>query len=327
MGESQLNYILYAAAAVVVVILAVNASRYANMLDRNSKLPGAFIGAVILAAITSMPEFFTSLSSVTLFDMRDFPVGNVLGSNIFNLSVMSVMMLFYMKKFRKAKLSRVYSRIAIIVIVMYALAGIGFIAGDRLSVAHFGIVSVLIAILYIAGAKYAAMADDITADESALKYAASVNKKLSNRQVLGRLIATAGFLVIASGAVTYAAGNLTVEWGLSNGFAGAIFLGIATSIPEVTSVITLFRVKNFDIAVGGIIGSSMFNFLILAVTDAVYQRNIYVVSEPKIEIMTLTGLLSTAFFLLMMIERERDRRMNYICPVLIILCYGGFFLI
>lgn len=322
-----MNYVLYAVSAVVVVILAVNASRYANMLDRNSRLPGAFIGGVILAAITSLPEFFTSLSSVTIFSMHDFPVGNVLGSNIFNLSVMSVVILFYVKKFSKAKLSRVYSRIAIIVIIMYALVGIGFIAGDRLSVAHFGIVSVLVAMLYIAGAKYAAMSDDTTADESALKYAASIKKDLSNRQAMGRLIATSGFLVIASGVVTYAAGNLTVEWGLSHGFAGAIFLGIATSIPEVTSVITLFRVKNFDIAVGGIIGSSMFNFLILAVTDAVYLRNIYIVSEPKIEIMTLAGLLSTAFFLLMMIEREKDRRMNYICPVLIILCYAGFFLI
>ncbi len=321
------NYILYVAAAAVVVVLAVNASRYANMLDRNSKLPGAFIGAVILAAITSLPEFFTSISSVTLFDMKDFPVGNVLGSNIFNLSVMSLVILVYSKKFSKARLSRVYSRIAVIVIIMYALAGIGFIAGDRLTLAHFGAASLLIALLYIAGAKYAAMADDITADESALKYVASIDKGLSNRQALGRLIATAGFLVIASGVVTYAAGNLTVAWGLSNGFAGAVFLGIATSIPEVTSVITLFRVKNFDIAVGGIIGSSMFNFLILAVTDAVYLRNIYVVSEPKIEIMTLTGLLSTAFFLLMMIEREKDRRMNIICPVLIIICYAGFFFI
>lgn len=327
MGDFVLDYIIYAVAAVVVVVLAVNASRYANMLDRNSKLPGAFIGAVILAAITSLPEFFTSLSSVTIFHMQDFPVGNVLGSNIFNLSVMSLMILVYGKKFKKARLSRVYSRIAIIVIVMYALAGIGFIAGDRLSVAHFGIVSVLIAMLYIAGAKYAAMADDTTADESALKYVASVDKELSNRQALGRLIVTSGFLVIASGVVTYAAGNLTVAWGLSNGFAGAVFLGIATSIPEVTSVVTLFRVKNFDIAVGGIIGSSMFNFLILAVTDAVYLRNIYMVSEPKIEIMTLAGLLSTAFFLLMMIEREKDRRMNIVCPVLIILCYAGFFFI
>ena len=309
MGDFVLDYIIYAVAAVVVVVLAVNASRYANMLDRNSKLPGAFIGAVILAAITSLPEFFTSLSSVTIFHMQDFPVGNVLGSNIFNLSVMSLMILVYGKKFRKARLSRVYSRIAIIVII------------------NFGIVSVLIAMLYIAGAKYAAMADDTTADESALKYVASVDKGLSNRQALGRLIVTSGFLVIASGVVTYAAGNLTVAWGLSNGFAGAVFLGIATSIPEVTSVVTLFRVKNFDIAVGGIIGSSMFNFLILAVTDAVYLRNIYMVSEPKIEIMTLAGLLSTAFFLLMMIEREKDRRMNIVCPALIILCYAGFFFI
>ena len=193
MGDFVLDYIIYAVAAVVVVVLAVNASRYANMLDRNSKLPGAFIGAVILAAITSLPEFFTSLSSVTIFHMQDFPVGNVLGSNIFNLSVMSLMILVYGKKFKKARLSRVYSRIAIIVIVMYALAGIGFIAGDRLSVAHFGIVSVLIAMLYIAGAKYAAMADDTTADESALKYVASVDKGLSNRQALGRLIVTSGW--------------------------------------------------------------------------------------------------------------------------------------
>ena len=62
MGDFVLDYIIYAVAAVVVVVLAVNASRYANMLDRNSKLPGAFIGTVILAAITSLLAKIPSIS-------------------------------------------------------------------------------------------------------------------------------------------------------------------------------------------------------------------------------------------------------------------------
>lgn len=320
-------YIGYLISVVFVVWLAINAARYANMLDRNSKMAGAFIGAVILAVVTSMPEFFTSISAITIFDMPDFPAGNVLGSNIFNLVIVSAAILVYRKRFTKAKISGIYSRVAVILLIMYAIIGAVFGGVLNASIGHSSIVSPLIILIYILAVKYISVAHDDTADEAALKFIASADKSLEGKAALKRLIVTGVLLLIASAAMTYTAGLITIRLGFEGGFGGAIFLGIATSVPELTSLITLFRVKNYDIAVGSMVGSNLFNFSILALTDIICREDMYLVGQAKTPVMVVTGILTTAIFLFMLMERKNNKKIEVVCPVLILLCYVAFFVI
>lgn len=320
-------YLGYLASVVIVVWLAINAARYANMLDRNSKVAGAFIGAVILAVVTSMPEFFTSISAVTIFDMPDFPAGNILGSNIFNLVVVSIAILIYRKKFTKAKISGIYSRIGIILLMIYALVAAVFADIITMRIGHSSIMSPIIIIIYIITAKYISIAHDDTADESALKYIASVDCPLETKQAMKRLLITGVFLVVASAAMTYTAGLITIEWGIEGGFGGAIFLGIATSVPELTSLITLFRVRNYDVAIGSMVGSNLFNFSILAIADIICREDMYLVGQAKTPVMVITGIITTGLFLFMLMERKHSKKIEVACPLLILACYGAFFFI
>ena len=59
-----LVYIGYAVTVIVVVLLSFKLGKYVDIIDAKSKISGAFIGGVMLAAVTSLPELFTSLSSV-----------------------------------------------------------------------------------------------------------------------------------------------------------------------------------------------------------------------------------------------------------------------
>lgn len=320
-------YLGYLVSVAIVIILAVNAARYANMLDRNSKLAGAFIGAVILAVVTSMPEFFTSISAVTVFNMPDFPAGNILGSNIFNLVIVSAAILIYRKKFSKAKISGIYVRVGVILLVMYALVASVF--GDIITfkIGHASVMSPIIIVVYLIVIAYIAHAHDDVADESALKYIASIDCPLDAKQAVRRLVITGLLLVLASAAMTYTAGLITIEWGIEGGFAGAIFLGIATSVPELASLITLFRVKNYDIAIGSMVGSNVFNFSILALADIICRENMYLVGQAKTPVMVITGIITTAIFLFMLMERKHSKKIEVVCPVLILACYAAFFFI
>lgn len=57
--------------AVLVVYLSVRLSYYVDCLDKKTNLSGAFIGGVMLAAVTSLPELFTSLTAVLALDQPD----------------------------------------------------------------------------------------------------------------------------------------------------------------------------------------------------------------------------------------------------------------
>lgn len=320
-------YPIYLLSVAGVVYLAIKAAQYANIMDQKTNMSGAFIGVIILAIVTSMPEVFTSVAAITIFDFSDLPAGNVLGSNLFNITIVAVAALYYRKKFQKAVLSSIYSKIAVIVLIMYILVAAVFAGVISLRIFRSSIVSPIIIIIYIFVARIVYSTTDQKADEAALQYASQSKISMSGKKAFVRLMITGVVLLIVSAVMTYSAGMLTRRWGIEGGFGGAIFLGIATSVPELTSFLTLFKVRNYDIAVGSMIGSNMFNFTILAATDMIYRGNVFLPGQMKAAVMVITGLLSTALFLYMLLERNDNKKVNLICPVLIIGCYIGFLLI
>ncbi|MBQ2429353.1 MAG: hypothetical protein II274_00700, partial [Alistipes sp.] len=88
-------YILYLITVTAVVWFSILASRYIDMIDRSTRLSGAFLGGVLLSAITSLPELFTSISATILIDNPSLCIGNILGSNLFNFGMLAVVILCF----------------------------------------------------------------------------------------------------------------------------------------------------------------------------------------------------------------------------------------
>ena len=82
-----------------------------------------------------------------------------------------------------------------------------------------------------------------------------------------RFVIAAGVLIGASIAITYVSDVVAESLELGKTFAGALLLGLTTSLPEVVSTVALCHKKNFNAAFGNIFGSNMFNFMILVVAD------------------------------------------------------------
>ena len=77
---------LYISLAAIVVIASIYLSKYVDALDKKTNLSGAFIGGVILAADTSLPELFTSVTAVVMLSLADLVQGNGYGRNFFNFT-------------------------------------------------------------------------------------------------------------------------------------------------------------------------------------------------------------------------------------------------
>ena len=121
--------------------------------------------------------------------------------------------------------------------------------------------------------------------------------------------------------VTLVTDNIATELNLSTSFAGAIFLGVATSLPELTAVITLMKLKNYDAALGNIIGSNIFNMTIISVVDVInYKENIFNVLVTDLELrenisfLLILGLINSIILMIALVRKKSINIITYIIP-------------
>lgn len=306
-------YIEYLLCAIVVTFCSIKASNYIDMLDKRTKLSGAFLGGVLLSAVTSLPELFTSLSSCFMLDKPELCMGNILGSDLFNIAVLACLMLLFFKGFKNYNVSKEHSIVALLVCGMYVAIALNLFGILTFSMLNFSIVSVFILILYAIGVKHLA-GDDSEQNDS------DDNVMLSLKQIIIRFIIVSVLIVIFSIIITKLTDEISLRLNLGAGLAGAIFLGVATSLPEVVSTTQLFRIKNYNIGIGNIIGSNLFNFTILALADIVYYRGgVYHFADGKTVNLLIFGLLATPLMIIVM--KCKNKPIRVIGSLAVIACY------
>ncbi len=311
-------YIIYLAVAALVTVLSVKASQYVDMLDKTTALSGAFLGGILLSAVTSLPELFTSISSTLMLDQPGLCIGNILGSNLFNYAMLSVFLLTAVVAFAKCKLAKIHTVVALSVVAMSGLILLNKYNVLGFDVGSVSVTSILIILLYVLTV-WVMYRFGGTSEESDDGDEVTLTKK----QIIVRFSIVSVGIVVFSILLTYITDELSVRLNLGKTVAGAIFLGVATSLPETASTWNLFKIKNYDIAVGNIVGSCLFNFTILSVADFFYSGGgIYAISD--VSTMNLVIFASIASVLALVLFKFRNKFTGIICPVGIIACYLAF---
>ncbi len=313
----------YIIIASIVVGLSIKASHYVDFLDRNTKLSGAFLGGVLLSAVTSLPELITSISSILLINKPSLCIGNILGSNLFNLAVLAAAGLFSIRHFAGSKITQGNVAVALFVTLIYGVSILNWFNILNFEIATINALTIIILLLYVVGVKFLARDNDDSEPEADEHIELRPN---AVRNTALKFIATSIGIVLSSIAMTYISDDLAIRYNIGLGLTGAIFLGVATSLPEVSSTIALFRLRNYNAAVGNIIGSNLFNFLVLCIVDLFsFGINIYDFSDPKVENLLTFGAIATIATLYMLQSRRGVTKI--LCIFGAIACYFAFLMV
>lgn len=317
--------LLYLVTAAVLVFFSVKCANYVDLLDKKTNISGAFIGGMILAAVTSLPELVTSISSIYVVHNPELIIGNVLGSNIFNLCIFGSLTAIAVRSFSKASVGQSHLKMAVCTIVAFIMVAITLWTGfGRIPYININIATLVILVVYFVSIRF------LSSDEGESE--GEDNSPLTVKQIIIRFILMALGLVAASIAVTYFTDLLAERLNLGASLAGALFLGVATSLPELSSSIQLVRLKNFNAMLGNVLGSNMFNFTILSIADIIAGNTLVYVNSTQTSYMLIFAVVST---LLTMIALLAKRKMQdcakgaallwYAVPaVLTLLSYGTF---
>jgi cation:H+ antiporter len=319
-------FLVYLILAAGLVFLSIKAADYVDLLDKKTNLSGAFIGGVLLAAVTSLPELITTISATAFIGSPGLAMGNILGSNLFNAMVLAVLILVFTKVFINGDIARSHLQTSYCILGMYGVVALSLALPIDVEIFTISIISLLIAAFYAIGVKSMANAPSESSDEED-------DNPLTLKQVIIRFALTGVLLIGVSIAVTYVTDSIATTYNLGAGLAGALFLGIATSIPEMASCIALVRKGNFNIATGNIVGSNLFNFIILVVADLFYVKgSVYQMADANTTGLLVFGLaanvlLSTILFTKTYRKGKTTHKAAFIIPSIgVILCYIAFLL-
>ncbi len=273
-----LLFLLYFVLAGSVIFVTSKASNHIDEIDSKTNLGSALLGGVLFAAVTSLPELVTSLVSSFGIGMEATPglaVGNILGSNLFNMMILGIADVIFLKKMYLTNVDKGNKTANKFVVLMYIILFVPVILFNLIlkqdnpilliSNGTFSFLSIAILVVYIISllkAKNASSSDDEEKEVQPIK----------NNVILFTL--WSALLVVISVCITLVTDNINTELQLDASFAGAIFLGVATSLPEFTAVITLVKLKNYGAAIGNVIGSSLFNLVILSFVDIITPVNV-----------------------------------------------------
>lgn len=307
-------YIQYIILVAIVVYLSLFLSKYIDALDKKSNLSGAFIGGVLLAAVTSLPEFITSLTAVFSLNQPSLVQGNVLGSNIFNLAILAVCIVLFSKKFQTSSLSKSHLLTSIFTLTMFIICFLGMKFNFSLKIGFFNVsfASIFILILYIINILKIKSEDSEPSKED--------NIDLTIKQIVFRLIICTILLVISSILLTNVSDKLNEKLNIGATVGGAIFLGIATSLPELTSSLNLVRLGNFNASFGNVIGSNLFNFTIFAISDIFYSKGNIFIPDTQAYNLIFWSIISTVL-VIGTIFCKKNKKLSILFSIVIISSY------
>ena len=292
-------FLIYAIIAAGVTFLSVKAADYVDLIDKKTSLSGAFIGGIMLSAVTSLPELFTSLSSTLLLDEPGLCIGNILGSDLFNLAALAVLIVVFNRSFAVADIAHSHQKVLWLLLVAYGALALNMMGILSVELFTVSITSVILIACYAASVKYLSGESSDEDDEED-------TSPLTLKQVLIRFAFVAAGIVVLSILISQVTDMLAEELNLGKSLAGALFMGVATSLPELSSTIALFRKKSFDIAVGNIVGSNIFNLIILSLSDILYTgTGLYDFSDPKTVALLVFGFLAHPLILCALKLRHR----------------------
>ena len=269
-------FVLYVVAIVLVVFLSNKVATYTDIIEKRTKLSGALLGGIVLAGITSLPELVTGITS-SLLGEPELVQGDIFGSNVFDVCIIGVLMICFLRVVQKTKVSRdnakfvLYCMLIAVLIIIATLLSVFAGASFVIPYINLNVLSILCIVLYIV----AIFTTHTTKDIEQVRAGEHVNvkdetPKQAVKPIIAKFVLCAILLVGVSIAITFLSNMIAEEYGLNKGLAGALFLGLATSLPEIVGSITLMRAGNYNTAYGNIIGSCLFNFMIIGVADIFY---------------------------------------------------------
>jgi cation:H+ antiporter len=321
-------WVIFIISAVLIVIAATQLAKYGDVIAIRTRLGGMFIGVLLLAGATSLPELLTTISSLAQ-DVPDLAAGNLMGSNMVNMFVLASLDMLHRNDriLRKAALKHALT--GSLTVFLIGLVVFFILADIHIQMGWVGLDSLVILIVYIASLRLIQV--NQVHNSSHVKVDMDIPKGTPPlwKGLVGFGLAAVG-LVIVTPYMVHSSAEIAVITGLGTTFVGTTLVAFVTSLPELVTTVAAVRLGADDMAIGNLFGSNLFNMFALGLTDVFYVQGRFLsVIDPAFLLVGMLGLLMTGMGLIGNLARL-ERRVLFIeldALALMIMYFGGLWLL
>ena len=320
---SAMIWVQFLLSSLVIVLAATQLAKYGDVIAIRTRLGGMFIGILLLAGATSLPEVLTSINSLSLGE-PNLAAGNLLGSNMFNMFLLAILDMVHRKQRLLRKAALKHALTGSLTMMMIGLVVFFQLANIDVKIGWIGLDSLIIIAVY-------GVAIRLIQSNPVVPAAPAVEQELPEglpslrRGVIGFLLA-AGVLVLITPMMVSSSAEIAEITGLGTTFVGTALVALVTSLPELVTTLAAARLGADDMAIGNLFGSNMFNMFALGLTDVFYtQGRFFTVIDPSFMLVGMLGLIMTGMALVGNLARL-ERRILWVeldALALALMYFGG----
>jgi cation:H+ antiporter len=318
-AQMILVWLKFIICAIVIFFAGSRLTKYGIAIAEKTGLCEVWIGIVLLAMVTSLPELANGISAVAVAGVPDLAVGDILGACMVNMFTLALLDLIFWARgrpsiFIAAKESNVLSArygVKLLVFAAFALA-LGRYLFD-FPIFGISIYSFIILAIYLLAQKRLFLHSKETIKEEVQYY-----KHISGARVYLFFFVSAVIVIAAGSWLPFIGNEIVSVMGWGQTFVAVLFLGLATALPEMTVTISALRMGAIGMGIGNLVGSNIFNVAIIFIADIFYQPGSLLSDvSPNMIYAALSGalLMGMAYFAL------KKRIANRALPLLLVLLY------
>ena len=227
---------------------------------------------ILLATVTSLPELVTGVSAVALAQSPNIALGDVLGSCVFNLVIITVLDFLHRGESVFTRTSQGHILSAGFGVILLGFVGFSLLLSGRgmaPSIGYVGLSSVIIAALYGVAMRtvfrYERQQLVAYTEDAVGRYAHVTLPQAVVRYAIAALV------IVATGSfLPFVGERMAAVMGWQKTFVGTLFVAFATSVPELVVTVAAVRIGALDMAIGNLFGSNLFDILIVAIDDVFF---------------------------------------------------------
>jgi cation:H+ antiporter len=324
-------WIIFLISSAIVVAAAIKLAEYGDVISVRTGLGGLLVGTIFLAGATSLPELIASITSFSE-GLPDLAAGNFFGSNMVNMLLLALVDMFsyQVPLLRRAAVTHTLTMALGAMLMVMAIIFVDLEVHIPIVFGWVGVDSLILIGLYFGGLWLIQKEGKLAAGPGKVDEVIPGKDFPTLRKGVLGFAAAALVLMLAVPQLVKATADIAEITGLGTTFVGTALLSLVTSLPELLAAIAAMRLGAYDLAVGNLFGSNVFNMLGLGIADFFYTEGRFLGDiDQSFALVGLFGLLMMIMALIGNLARiERKIFFIEVDAVLMILVYlAGMYLL
>jgi cation:H+ antiporter len=305
-------WLKFIACVLLILFAGRSVAKYGDVIADKTGLGGLWIGVVLVAIATSLPELFTGITAVAVLNAPNLAIGDLFGANTFNLLNLALLDIAHRQGPLLTKASPRHAftiGLSIVMVVFPATCLLISTLISSLAIGWIGIYTPVIFIMYLVIVMMIFKFEKREQDQSSFDMETAQEDEGITLRRAYIYYGIAAVVIIGAGTWLAFIGTELAEitgWGQS--FVGSLFIAFTTTLPEITVSFSALRLGAVDLCVANMIGSNIFNMMIIGIDDLFFTEGPILASVSTSHVFTaMVVVLMSGIFIAGLISRPQRK--------------------